>query len=202
MKKMTLLTGLVAAVVATAYSVSGTYARYTSTFEGSDSARVAKWAFSINDENVTANNNFTFDLFKTINDTKDGQDETDVAKGNGENIIAPGTQGEFEIVLANASEVNAKYSINYTVGNISNIPVEFSLDGNNWVSDMTQLNVTDEDINMNGGEATINVYWKWTFERGTEEADKETNNTFDTTLGIDGTATITVTATITATQVD
>jgi len=201
MKKMTLLTGLVAAVVATAYSVSGTYARYTSTFEGASTARVAKWAFSINENDVTANNNFTFDLFKTINDT-DGKDETDVAKGNGENIIAPGTQGEFEIVLANASEVNAKYSINYTVGNINNIPVEFSLDGNTWVSDMTQLNVTDEDINMNGGEATINVYWKWTFERGTEEADKEANNTFDTTLGIDGTATITVTATITATQVD
>ncbi len=202
MKKMTLLTGLVAAVVATAYSVSGTYARYTSTFEGSDSARVAKWAFSINDENVTANNNFTFDLFKTINDTKDGQDEKDVAKGTDENIIAPGTQGEFTIKLANSSEVNAEYSINYTVGNTSSIPVEFSLNGTDWLTDMTQLNVTDQAINMNGGEATVKVLWRWSFERGTEEADKETNNTFDTTLGIDGTATITVTATITATQVD
>ena len=203
MKKMSLLTVLVAAVALTAYSVSGTYAKYTSTFEGSDSARVAKWAFQINDKDPEADNSFTFNLFETINDTDGTTAETDVAKGTDENIIAPGTSGSFNIKLANNSEVNAQYSISYTVVNTDNIPVEFSVDNvTTLTSNIADLNVADTAINMNNASDEVTVQWRWVYERGDDDTAKGTNNAADTALGNAGTATLSVTATIVATQVD
>lgn len=194
MKKMSIFALLLAAVVVTSYSVSGTYAKYTSKFESTDSARVAKWAFQINDTDVT--NSFTFNLFDTVNDT-DGNAETDVKDGGDtETIIAPGTQGSFTIKLANKSEVTAKYAIDYEVTNTNNIPIEFSVDGLNWSSSLSDVAASDTTkLNMNGGEATITVQWRWTYE-GTDR------DTTDTTLGSAGTATVTVDADITVTQVD
>ena len=46
---------------------------------------------------------------------------------------------------------------------------------------------------MNATE-TVNVQWRWRFEAGRDE--------LDTSLGKDGTATLTVVAKVTATQVD
>lgn len=211
MKKMSLLTVLVAAVALTAYSVSGTYAKYTSTFEGTDSARVAKWAFSVGDKNTSTDNEFTFDLFKGyIAETgeanvKDG--------GETETIIAPGTKGSFEISLANNSEVNAKYSIVYNVTKTADIPVQFRVydvdngDEDGWTDDLTTLNVTDEAIAMNNATDTVKIEWRWVFEKTTTNDEGATvvdaaNDKADTDLGLVGTDTITVTATVTAVQVD
>lgn len=199
MKKMSIFALLLAAVLVTSYSVSGTYAKYTSTFEGTtDSARVAQWAFAINEDAVT--NSFTFDLFNTVNDT-DGNAEADVKVGTNETIIAPGTQGSFEIKLANNSEVNAKYTVDYTVTNTANIPVEFSIDGTTWTTDLADVVATE--INKDGGQATINIQWRWAFE-GTNSTNYTTSQTdaTDTTLGSKGTDTISVKADITVTQAD
>lgn len=196
-KKLSILAVLVLAITVTAYSVSGTYAKYTSNAAGTSTARVAKWAFTVNSANITKTNTFTFDLFKTVKDS-DGAAETDVKVGADENIIAPGTSGSFKIALANASEVNAKYSIAYTVTNDANIPVEFSVNGTDWTKDLTTLNVTDAAINMTSGEAEVNVQWRWTYEATDRDAA-------DTTLGVNAVEadqTITVKADVTATQVD
>ncbi len=148
-KKMSILAVLVMLVVVTAYSVSGTYARYTSTFTGSAStATVAKWAIELND---STEQTFNFDLFKTIKDSN-GSEETDVAAG----LIAPGTKGEFTIKLANKSEVNAEYTIDFAQTGTT-LPLEFKVNG---VAGLT--NITATPINMNG-EATILVEWEWPF---------------------------------------
>ena len=202
MKKMSIFAMLLAAVLVTSYSVSGTYAKYTSTYTATDATRVAKWAFSFKG-NDTATQEFTFDLFNTVNDST-GSEETDILTSNG-TIIAPGTQGSFKIGLTNDSEVNAKYAIDFTMSETANIPVEFSIgaldqEGNQiWVSDINDLDITDtniEMINKNGAEATHTIQWRWVFEVD------ENGNTVDTTLGTAGTDTITVTAKVTATQVD
>lgn len=194
MKKMSIFAMLLAAVVVTSYSVSGTYAKYTSTFTGADTARVAKWAFTVNDTDMTtANNQFTFDLFATVIDAnvKEGTDA--------EAIIAPGTQGSFKIGLANASDVNAKYSIDYTVAKTDDIPVQFTTtvdgEGNpDWsVASYDLTDVAETNISING-EAEHTVYWRWVFESG--------NDGDDTALGVTGDDTITVTASINAVQVD
>ena len=118
---ITLLIAMIALVL-----VSGTYAKYTSSASGSDTARVAKWSFIVGGNDIVAENTFTFDLFKTIKDT-DGKDETDVVSANADRVIAPGTSGSFDLVLENKSETSAKYSVTYTVTNTASIPVQFSV---------------------------------------------------------------------------
>lgn len=223
-KKITVLGGLLMAVVMTAYSVSGTYAKYTSTFTGSDSARVAKWAFKIGDITNTsaagAGTTFSFDLFKTINDT-DGSKETDVAAPNTTDttnnisgLIAPGTQGSFDIKLQNLSEVTAMYGIKYKVTNTAGIPVEFCTvtatetcadTSTAWKASIDEVvaDKTNTNLAMNAGsDTTTTVKWRWAFERGADDTEKNAADVVDTTLGIDGTATLKVDATVVVTQVD
>lgn len=217
MKKMSMIALLLVAVLVTSYSVSGTYAKYTSEFTGStDTARVAKWAFSINNTDMTtANNEFKFDLFKTVNDELNPTvAETDVKVGNqqtDEVIIAPGTTGSFKIALVNNSEVNAEYTVDYTVTNTANIPVEFSIDGTNWTTSLADVAATGIGMNGNGSEDEINIQWRWTYDSedrtsstgvDTTLADS-TDDEYDTALGVKTTAdTISVKAVINVTQVD
>ena len=173
--------------------VGGTFAKYTSSATGTDSATVAKWDIKVGGTNIATNDTFTFDLFKTIKDSNGTADETDMSPVDG-TIIAPGTRGSFDIVIKNDSQVNATYAIDYTVTNTNNIPVKFSVDGTNWFDDINYLDVRSVAINM-GATATVTVQWMWEFER----IDGDTQ---DTTLGSAATATLTVAAAVTATQVD
>lgn len=209
MKKMSMFALLLAAVLVTSYSVSGTYAKYTSTFTGADSARVAKWAFSINDTKMTTET-FTFDLFNTIVDESSltNETETNILASDG-SIIAPGTEGSFKIKLANNSEVDATYAIDYTVTNTAGIPVEFSIDGNNWTKDLADVAATQ--IDMNGSEVEINIQWRWTYDAEDRiDALSSTTDTTDTNLGSaaanaateEAAPKISVQAVITATQID
>lgn len=175
--------------------VGGTFAKYTSSATGTDSATVARWDIKVGGTNIATNDTFTFDLFKTIKDSNGTDDEADMSPVDG-TIIAPGTRGSFDIVIKNDSQVNAKYTINYTV-NTSSIPVEFSKNGTDWVTNINQLNVTNDAIGL-GTEETVTVYWRWRFE-----ADNVTvGDATDTSLGSAATATLTVVANVTATQVD
>lgn len=172
--------------------VGGTFAKYTSSATGTDSATVAKWDIKVGGTNIATNDTFTFDLFKTIKDSNGTADETDMSPVDG-TIIAPGTRGYFDIVIKNDSQVNATYAIDYTV-NTRSIPVKFSVNGTDWFDDINYLDVRGVAINM-GATATVRVQWMWEFER----TDGDTQ---DTTLGSAATATLTVAAAVTATQVD
>lgn len=189
-KMMRIASVLLVAVLLSTCAISGTYAKYTSQITGTDSARVAKWAFQVEEKTASVDANFTFDLFKTVNDT-DGNTETDITSSNGDRIIAPGTQGEFTIDLKNASEVTAEYVVDFTVTNTANIPVEFSVNGGAWgdLADVT----TPVNMPVNGTSQVV-VSWRWAFNGG--------NDTHDTELGLNGTAILTVEATVTATQVN
>lgn len=191
-KKMSLLAVLLMAVAVTAYSVSGTYAKYTSSTDSkSDTARVAKWDIDFNTLD-TVDHAFTFDLFDTIVDTDDSG-ETDVWSNAADKVIAPGTKGEFIISLLNNSEVTANYSIDFDVTNGAGIPVEFSVNDGDWTA--TLADIADTELSKDSTNPTaVKVQWRWTFE-GNDDSD-------DTALGLDGTATIEVAAQVTATQVD
>ena len=177
--------------------VSGTWAKYTSTVSGEDSANVAKWAFTVSDKSygygsTTAfTEKFTFNLFNTIKDT-DGSGETDISATDG-SIIAPGTQGSFDLVLTNTSQVTAQYSVVFEVTNSQNIPVEFSTDGGtSWGTSLGNIAVSDDTkLAHTSGTDTITVQWRWVFAGD------------HTALGILGDAAeIKVSAAVTFTQVD
>ena len=175
--------------------VGGTFAKYTSSATGTDSATVAKWSFKVGETDIATTDTFTFDLFKTIKDSDGINNETEMNPVDG-SIIAPGTQGSFDLVLKNESQVTAQYAIDYTVTNNNDIPVKFSVDGgSNWTSDLADVAASDSTkLAANSGTTTIKVQWKWDFN-GSDDS-------FDTALGIGGNAVLTVKAEVTATQVD
>lgn len=157
--------------------VSSTYAKYTTTISGTDTAVVAKWNVSSGYDTTT------FGLFDTINDTKGGKTEDDVKTG----LIAPGTQGSFKVVLKNDSEVTSDYEVTLVQSN-KNIPIQYNFGGDTWYT-AAQLE-TDVVKNLLKGtlafkesskvtEATptskeITISWKWDYyvDADHDDADK------------------------------
>ena len=179
--------------------VSGTYAKYTTSATGSDTATVAKWSIKLGNEDIakSTEKTFTIDLFSTITNT-DGSEEKNVKKTDG-TLIAPGTMGSFTLAsLKNESEVNAKYSVTYTLSNESGVPLEFTTnkdDESSWKSDFTAVNVSNEALATDATATTATVYWRWAFTKDTAR------DTSDTTLGTT-TPTVTLTAKIDVEQAD
>lgn len=194
-----------------------TYAKYTSNQNASDSARVAKWAFTVNNQDLTsASQTLTFDLFSTVKDSDKTTTEGDVGHRTGDTntdkLIAPGTTGSFDLVLTNLSEVSANVKIDFTETNAGGIPIQYSLDGTNYVDSIDDLDLTKNanetgaiNINLNGADQTVTIYWRWAFEGDSTSATTRLANqtdATDTALGIVGTSVVTVKADITATQID
>jgi hypothetical protein len=179
--------------------VSGTYAKYTTSATGSDTATVAKWSIKLGNEDIakSTEKTFTIDLFSTITNT-DGSEEKNVKKTDG-SLIAPGTMGSFTLLsLKNESEVNAKYNVTYTLANESGVPLEFTTnkdDESSWKSDFTAINVSNESLATDATATTATVYWRWAFTKDTAR------DTSDTTLGTT-TPTVTLTAKIDVEQAD
>ena len=180
---------VVVCTLITSCLVSSTFAKYTSSASATGTVTVAKWAFKVNNQNITETKDLTFDLFTTINDTNGGADEKDVV----EKKIAPGTKGSFEIALENASEVTANYTV--TLGedesSTADIPIVFKV-----ANEDKGTNTTTAQLAA-GAKETVTVTWEWPFE--TEPTD--TGDTTDTSLGM-AHGTYTAKVTITATQVD
>lgn len=220
-------TTLVAAVGVTL--LSGTYAKYTSSGTGSDTARVAKWSFKVGDTtDIATTDKFAFNIFNTVKSTN-GADENALADTTG-TIIAPGTMGSFKIAVKNESEVSAEYTVDYSIENTSKIPLEFIkatdlfVNGKDgamkenpvWSTKISDVNQTATKLGFaspnNSGE-TVEIYWRWAFSSG-KYLDGDTTKTatdeYDTALGKASTAAANedaapkaiVTARITATQVD
>ncbi len=197
--------------------VGGTFAKYTTSAEGSDSARVAKWGFT---EAATIELN---DLFKTAYDTTVSA-QTDV--------IAPGTTGSdtFQFTYGGNTDVTAP-EVAYTfvvsadestcadsIKNNANI--KWSLDGvlakaddkteGSWDALIAAINALDgnkpndryepntlPDAFNTVGTNVHTVGWEWTFSTS-EDAD-----TTDTEMGnATDLANVTLKITVTATQID
>ena len=205
--KKKILTILLAAFAAIgSYFIAGTYAKYISEITGTDTAEVAKWKWTINGDVIDsvedATNGYTFNLFDTIKDSDLSSSETDVATG----VIAPGTSGSFSIDITNNSEVNATYAIAFTETNTDNIPIEYSSDGNTWITNVGSLNISTTAINIGASSNTATIYWRWAFtgNASTNYTSTQTDAT-DTALGFGANtspASVQVTATVTVTQAD
>ena len=163
--------------------VSGTYAKYTTSATGTDTAKVALWSIKINDEDIAKaeTKELTVDLFSTITNT-DGTDEKNVSKTDG-SLIAPGTMGSFNLVsIENASEVNATYSVTYTLTGAEGIPLQFTTTKDNegsWSNSLPSVNVTNVDLKAGAKADGTMVYWRWAFD-GNDETDTNLGTTTPT----------------------
>ena len=188
---------LLIALLMTTCLTSGTFAKYTSSSTANDAARVAKWSFTVGDgNNIGATKTFAFDLFETIKDTvlQDGAlvPDADVRSDK----IAPGTQGSFDLVMTNTSEVLSRVKIGFDWNGLDEyITFQYS------VVDSENAPMADTDGYYPvpiGKTITCKVTWVWPYHTTTDQ------DTADSTVGakpLEGRQ-FAVTATVKAEQVD
>lgn len=92
-KFMRAASGLLVAVLLTTCVISGTFAKYTTSATGSDSARVATWGFDKNNASITLDNLFS--------------DTYDNVKGVDSDVIAPGTTGSANFEFKYSGKADA-----------------------------------------------------------------------------------------------
>ena len=76
-KAMRMASALLVLTLLTTCVISSTFAKYTTSANGTDSARVAKWGFEANDSSIVLDNLFKTAYDKNVNGAAD--------------VIAPGT---------------------------------------------------------------------------------------------------------------
>lgn len=181
--------------IATTILLGRTFAKYTSSATGTDTATVAKWSFKVGNKEIATTEAQTIDinLFSTIKDSDLTSDEEHVASGK----IAPGTSGSFDLTVENSSEVAAKYAISLEITEGASLPIKYAVktDGtqpaeSDWKDTIDSVSETEIAVGKTGD---AKVYWKWAFDGD------------DTATGIaarESATKVTVKATVTATQVD
>lgn len=180
---MTMITGIL---------VSNTVAKYTTSFTGSDTARVAK--FSVSATGITTG---SVALFAT------SYGSTAVVNGGTDKVIAPGTTGSITIKFTNNSEVPVALSgVTLSETNADSIPIVYSVDGTNYYAAGSTLDAAlsaalgTATIAVGASSSSVNVNWKWVFYVNAA------GDTADTAFGVDETpATVTTTIAVTASQV-
>ena len=221
-KVMRFASCLLVLAIMTTCAISATFAKYITSANGSDSARVAKWGF-----NQEASIGLT-DLFKIA------YDDTVNASTK---VIAPGTSGSSTFQFA-YNDATAKPEVKYTVSvstegsSISdditkNTNIKWALDSTDDASYGTWSDLLKSIAKLSGADAatvdgtdsnkvtaektydagnlpaafsngsTHTVYWKWVFNTDATADSTDTSMGNKTTLD-----TVTLKITITATQVD
>ena len=181
--------------------VANAWAKYTTSAATTDSARVAKFAVSLNGNQNENFKNFEFDVFTTkfdnIVQNTSKENKVDTTK-----IIAPGSYGSFDIIIDSDSEVAVHFDfIVESELNTNNIPLVWTLNGNEYDS-LTEVfdaingyaGYTDFAVGANDAR-TITIGWSWAYEVD------DAGDSADTELGFVGNATYNLTFKIAATQV-
>lgn len=228
-KMMRAASGLLVAVLLSTCAISGTFAKYTTSANGTDSARVAKWGFKPTTIDLT---NLFDDAYasatgKAAEYTADGN--TVKAKSEHTDVIAPGTTGSADFGFtyggddsASAPEVAYTFNVS-TVGSScadsikNNTNIKWKLDTGAWET-WDQLIAAIEALDGNNpndryepntlptafntpGENKHTVSWQWLFETSGE--GKGAQDTTDTDMGNAAElAKVELKITVTATQID
>lgn len=148
------------------------YSKYVARLKGEGIAQVATWRFKVNGQE---------EQVQKINLQSSYNNGTLV-----NNKIAPGTNGQFEIVVdGTGSDVGIFYSINFT--NEQNKPKNLKFIYNNVqynsITELTQ--VLSGVINANEAEKkkTFLIKWEWKYETGNTNEEIASNDKIDTNDG-------------------
>ena len=227
-KSLTKLTAFVLLVTMIALIIiSGTFAKYTSEYDGEGTAIVAKWDVTVTDlagrEYAADETINLFDVsnvyeLKDVTDfTATGTNDTDVADGDDTNgnkaIVAPGTWGKvgFKVNIGATNDVTVRYGVDITALT-TELPLQFSTDGTTWKTadeiktaiETKPYAIAEKTVQPRAAESsnTVTLYWKWDYEVGSDADTIANNDKADTTLGKDGNKTCVIKAKLGATQVE
>ena len=176
-RKLTIIFCLVMITLISLFSVSGTYAKYISSIDASDEARVAKWGMNITRD---------VDLFS---DSYLNDDGVEVVKSkNGDNVVAPGTSGEYTFTITGVPETN--YTLNLevleaidTVGRITYQYDNYSATNSiQWLKYLMENSLREENVYpankpLPERTSTHTIKWWWNFYES-DDIDK-----IDTSIG-------------------
>ncbi len=160
-----LILALISAVM-----ISGTYAKYTSTFAGEDTALVAKWKVIGTGGGISLTEGGTADLDLFSH----AYDNNLIASEGGVYILAPGVGDKFVLSFTNESDVDVEITFDIAAtGTAINLPIEFSLD--DFDTDPLTLNELNTELadtfadipaDPDGSDpaTTATVSWRWAFD--------------------------------------
>lgn len=170
MKKMSIVTALIMLVTITTYSVSGTYAKYTSQIDLTDEARVASWGFSTVDRtNCTpvettegtrweckqeATNLNLFASSYTYNEDA----KVYVRSLDGDKVVAPGTAGEYKIGFKGAMEVRHDFKIDFGVEDAKEVAVTFDVNADGSLTIYDKGSATQGQYTYSPITYTVNLF--------------------------------------------
>lgn len=216
---------LLALTLITSCFVGGTFAKYTSSVNSQDSARVANWGFEPS----------AIDLTGLFDKVYNGEGDTSVSAEV--DVIAPGTTGSdtFKFVYdesaGSAPEVAYTFTVDTTGSSIhddvkNNTNIQWKLDNGSWgtwdqlITAIKKLSgSTDSSGSATYGPGSLpsafgtadtehTVSWQWVFETADDNnadngSEMATQDATDTNMGNANTlANVTLKITITATQLD
>lgn len=204
-RMMRLASMLLVAVMMTTCTISGTFAKYVTSVEATDTARVARWGI-----NSTAN--VAFDLF-------DPSYGTTVNSQYGDNVIAPGTTKTEMVQLSYvgqevAPEVDYMIDLDVVESSIgdninANPNIKWSFNGSawgTWDTMIANIEAYHQDVEANNlptiASSGIEIKWMWAFDESDPEAEGN-YDTWDTAMGnASPLETVKLSIKLTATQVD
>lgn len=211
-KMMRAASGVLVATLMTTSIISGTFAKYTTSATGKDSARVATWGFA-DTSSITLD-----ELFKTA------YDQNVLGKAD---VIAPGTTNSADFYFKYsgkeaAPEVAYTFKVDATGSKCAdeiqnNKNIQWKLDNGEygtWSQLITAIenldgNKTDDKYEANTLPDKFNsnqkhtISWKWDFDTAQTYDDGKSQDEHDTAMGNKASLDdVTIKITITATQID
>lgn len=226
-KTMRVASGLLVLTLLSTCMVAGTFAKYTTSATGDDTARVAKWGV-----NITANGTTFAGEYATDDSNVSGTIAKSVVTangGDGSDLVAPGTKGDMaSMTLTGSPEVAVEVSYKgaFALGNGWTVDGKFYCPLKIKINDTT-INGLDSDNKTdfeNKVNAEINKYkqsypagtdlsaeavkgqslkvsWAWDFE-GSGDQDAKQADEKDTELAGVANSTVTLAVTTTVAQID
>lgn len=216
-KMMRAASVLMVATLLTTSVISGTFAKYVTSVNSFDQARVAVWGFKTTSINITG-------LFKNV------YGSTVKSSGDNNDVIAPGTEGSASFSFK-FDKPEAAPEVAYTLkvstdgsrcdqGIIDNPNILWKLDQGTfgtWGQLLADIEALSGDASgtkeyapgelptaFNRTTNTHTVEWKWIFDdtATNKETTTANNDANDTVMGNNGSDLVNLKITITATQID
>lgn len=175
-KSMRAAGGLLIATMLTSSIVSGTYAKYVTSDEAKDTARVAKFGVT-----VTASGSLFDTTYKAVSggNTPGGKNATDSEDGTtltvesfaeagqkADNVVAPGTKNDKGLTFAIAGTPEVDVAVKIEIDNTSDIWL-----GSGTYPNMTNGDVFDDTYNADNDIFTTSAYYpiKYTLKQNNNE---------------------------------
>ena len=160
---------IISILIIISFFIGNIFARYITRLRGKGIAKIATWNFRVNGTREEVQN---IELFSK-NDRKSEE----------ENKMAPGTQGDFEIIIdAKDSEVEISYNIEFLNETEKPRNLKFIYEGKEYKSILELNGKMNGIIKKNEKEKVkrMNIKWEWKYQTGDNEEEIQKNDLIDT----------------------